>query len=625
MFQPRTSFGGFPSGGAGLRRFHDGGECGEESLGSLPARSADRWGGGSQLRPPPTTRTQHHQADDEGFSDHSSNSSGDSHRPDSVPIKVIHSGRQQQQQQRPRYTGRNTTELPGGGGRGPSGNESPRLERAHSEPPNKFTQRLNLGRPAGGGYTTIPENGVESGGANSSGGGLKTSAVRGGPDASSASSSGKILIKPSASAPSVPASGDSFAQPVPPPRRSPPRHNQQQQSSNNSNTMNNNSNPPPHHHQTAVPLASGSNVRHIPIFVEGRPEPIFNTGSGTGSGVATAAAAPQPPPSEMSFPKPSDYYPPGVQRIRSRDSECGTPDFQFQPFGGEDPFRTHTPTGFRSTASGQQPPPPAVEPTTPMGPPPGVPIPMGYVPTPGVPKEIIQEPTTPLGPPPGPIPMGYTPSAPSAEVTAAPIPLPCDPSLVQQQQLPPPVAAAAQGDVKHISSPPPPPPPPPSSAARARTASQSGAAAAAPAATVGEDATDQGLPPPPVVNFIPIRVDHSGSLPRRSSAKNPPQPQQQQQREGSVSGAARTMPRSLAPPRKGGAQEEGGDQALLAKLDSIRQEVENLGQRINNFKVRQVPWFKIKRDTTGAHGTYSFSVCIVLPIFARPFFKLTDN
>jgi hypothetical protein len=111
---------------------------------------------------------------------------------------------------------------------------------------------------------------------------------------------------------------------------------------------------------------------------------------------------------------------------------------------------------------------------------------------------------------------------------------------------------------------------------------------------VGDDVTDQGLPPPPVVNFIPIRVDHSGSLPRRSSAKNPPpQPQQQQQkREGSVSGTARTMPRSPAPPRKGGAQEEGGDQALLAKLDNIRQEVENLGQRINNFKVRQVPWFK---------------------------------
>ena len=599
-FQPRTSFGGFPSGGSsgpGLRRF-PGGECGgEESsshLGSLPNRSADRWGG-SQLRP------RAHQQDDDSCSDHSSNSSGGGgdHRPDSIPIKVVH------QQQRPRYTGtgRNTTELP----TVRPANESPRLERAHSEPPNKFTQRLNLGRPAAS-YTTIPENGEGGGGGSSS-------AVRGGPNVPT--SAGKIPIKPSASAPSVPGSGgsDSQRQPVPPPRRSPPRHH-----NTNNNTMNNNSSS-----NTAVPLASGSNVRHIPIFVEGRPEPIFNTASSSSSGATPASG---PPPPEMSFPKPSDYYPPGVQRIRSRDSDCGTPDFQFQPFSDAPSFRTHTPTGFRSsgppsTVITPQQQASAVEPTTPMGPPPG-PIPMGYVPTPGVPKEVIQEPTTPLGPPPGPIPMGYMPSAVVTEPlspvapTLGPIPMPCDPSFVtpphqqqqqqQQQKFPtaqPEATAAGGGDSSSTAAPPPPPPPPSSSssaASKGRRSTVSPVAVAPPAevaaeevASAASDEPDRGqAAAPPVVNFIPIRVEHGGPSSTKSSdgarsgsvTRGGQQPPEGPPTDAVGSGV-RTMPRSPAPPRKTTGQEGGGENmALLNKLDTIRQEVEKIGERIQNFKVK---------------------------------------
>jgi hypothetical protein len=46
------------------------------------------------------------------------------------------------------------------------------------------------------------------------------------------------------------------------------------------------------------------------------------------------------------------------------------------------------------------------------------------------------------------------------------------------------------------------------------------------------------------------------------------------------------MPRSPAPPRKGQQEGVSEDMALLTKLDTIRQEVEKLGERIQNFKVR---------------------------------------
>lgn len=383
----------------------------------------------------------------------------------------------------------------------------------------------------------------------------------------------------------------------------------------------NNSNGNPHSSSsnTAVPMASSSNVRHIPIFVEGRPEPIFNT---TNTSNSTTAA---PPPDVAPFPKPSDYYPPGVQRIRSRDSECGTPDFQFQPFADTPTFRptTHAPAGFRA---GQHPHPHIstaappqhqqqqaagyVEPTTPMGPPPG-PIPMGYVPSaPGVPREVIQEPTTPLGPPPGPIPMGYVPSAvppmPPLEPTSplAPplgaIPLPCDPSLVKQTEQPP-EQQAAQAE-KVSAAPPPPPPLPPTlskgaAAVRDRrsTASPVGVAESETAArtTPGSDVPDHpsgtgGPAPPPLVNYIPIRVEQGPPAPSRSRDGRSVSATRQQPppAEKEIESVQRTaVPRSPAPPRKATTVGEGGENAvLLNKLDTIRQEVEKLGERIQNFK-----------------------------------------
>merc|ERR1719436_145812 len=69
----------------------------------------------------------------------------------SIPIRVIH------EKPRPRYgqaQHSNTTELPA---KAAAGNESPRLERAHSEPPGKFKQRLNISNPSA--YSTIPEYG----------------------------------------------------------------------------------------------------------------------------------------------------------------------------------------------------------------------------------------------------------------------------------------------------------------------------------------------------------------------------------------------------------------------------------------------------------------------------------
>merc|ERR1712233_268502 len=121
------------------------------------------------------------------------------------------------------------------------------------------------------------------------------------------------------------------------------------------------------------------------------------------------AQADQPAaPVDSSLPKPSDYYPQGVQRLKSRDSTLTPESPQLEPF-----------------KSGKQVV-PLDEPTTPQGPPPG-PIPMGYIPgTTLQPPDAPPEPTTPQGPPPGPIPMGYVPnqtqSVPDAQTQPPPPP-----------------------------------------------------------------------------------------------------------------------------------------------------------------------------------------------------------
>jgi len=385
--RPRTSFAGFPSGADGLHH-------------SLPR---------ARREPGPDL------GDPSDPSERSSVSSGDNDL--SIPIRVVH------EKPRPRYgqaQHSNTTELPAKA----AGTESPRLERAHSEPPGKFKQRLNICNPSA--YNTIPEYGESEGG---------RPAARSRPNNFS-----QTPIKTSASAPSVPGSSQNTeSQPAPPPRRSPPRTGMATQGGQGGQA------------------GQGGNIRHIPIFVEGRPEPLQPAQQG-----------------ELPFSKPSDYYPPGVQRVRSQED-------------------------------------PGQEPTTPQGPPPG-PIPMGYTAPP--------EPTTPLGPPPGPIPMGYTPSdvlrppAPAGEPTT---PLGPPPGPIPMGYLPSQETHPLQ--LQEEAAPPVPVPP-----ARIRTSSQSDQARENQQRKL-EESSDQRKDPP--ANVIPIKIEPGRSespSPRQPSPPPPPPP-----------------------------------------------------------------------------------------------------
>jgi len=439
----------------------------------------------------------------------------------SVPISVHHTTTNNH----PKYKyghqgqgGRNTTELPA---KSTTGDSSPRLERAHSEPPNKFNQRLNLAKPQ---YSAIPEN--SEGGAQ----GNESSAQHLDPS--------QNPIKTSASAPSVPTRGQSIrpglpeSQPVAPPRRSPPRPNMQ--------------------NQAAQPTNSSANVRHIPIFVEGRPEPIFNTNTNAaGSGSQDCHNHPQNITSESAFPKPSDYYPPGVQRLKSRDG-TSTPDTP--QFRNEGPFNNQKVVQI-----------PVQEPTTPQGPPPG-PIPMGYTPIPDtlVPQQQDQEPTTPQGPPPGPIPMGY--EAPQAAMNEeptspiapppGPIPLPCDSNIVNIN--------CADTNKEHNAD-------VPNIAVFNEEANKPDLHKNKVSNVIPEqeqfnkDKDKHNIANDPVVNVIPIKVDHG----RPES----PRPRSNSQNQSEKSGKSPT-PQPEAKANK---------DPKIAKLDKIKGDVELLLGKIETF------------------------------------------
>lgn len=503
--RPRTSLGGFPSGPAmrGARYVND-----------FPAAAADELEGfglmpGSQARQRKSSCGSGQCGPEDEGSDHSS-SSGQSAVQDqeSIPIYVAH------ERGGPRHkysTARNTTELPA---KASGGGESPRLERAASEPPNKFAQRLNLSKPC---YNTIPEGGETKFGHQAS----RPSQLQ---DQGVTSS-----IKTSASAPSV---STAESQPVPPPRKSPPR----------GSTM----------AQPGLPTTSAANVRHIPIFVEGRPEPIFNTN--LKGGQADAGSTPTPgTATDMSFPKPSDYYPSGVQRIKSRDATLTpeTPQFQGEPF-----------------KMGKQVVVPLDEPTTPLGPPPG-PIPMGYIPTSSLSEpEVPKEPTTPQGPPPGPIPMGYVPSHPLTT-----------PEPVQEVQPPPPpqrnripgqlpakeqlMTAPAENDAvngkavdaipnQRRSTESPTPVQAATSAQRTRTLDKERKASAE----------------PPAVNVVPIKVEGGRS---RGNSQEP------QVRPAKSPTPARSTP------QPSNEQPSAAINPKVVKLDKIKEEVDVLMEKISNF------------------------------------------
>eukprot|EP00090_Calanus_glacialis_P000670 TRINITY_DN10444_c0_g1_i1.p1 TRINITY_DN10444_c0_g1~~TRINITY_DN10444_c0_g1_i1.p1 ORF type:complete len:668 (-),score=164.87 TRINITY_DN10444_c0_g1_i1:987-2990(-) len=515
---PRTSFGGFPS-GPGMRAPRYVNDFPEELDGfglvpgsghSLPRHRKSSSGSGQNV--------------EDDVSDHSSNCSGNSNHSGEteagVPINVVH------EKTLPKHkygqAVRNTTELPAKA----TGNESPRLERAHSEPPNKFKQRLNLANPL---YSTIPENSESSGQTN-----------RPMPHLDS-----RNPIKTSASAPSVPSSSHQTQEshPVPPPRRSPPRNNM--------------SNPIP----PAQPTNSAANVRHIPIFVEGRPEPIFNTTVNVGQQDPGQQAA-----QDLSFPKPSEFYPPGVQRIKSRDDTMTpeTPNFQ-----NEGPFTLNR---------GQKQIIPTQEPTTPIGPPPG-PIPMGYMPAPA---EQVKEPTTPLGPPPGPIPMGYLPSQ-MKEDEASPVPPPSTngPSAPESQPPPPPQRnrtppqqiplkeqnGQTDPQEKKCENIPKPEAPRKTSAEKATAGD---ATLRKPSNTENKAAKE------PVVNFIPIKVEHSRPESPMPKANSRAPSQEPQLRPGKSPTPARNTPQP--------EQQQAPKDPKIAKLDKIKEEVDILMEKIENFK-----------------------------------------
>merc|ERR1719443_2394006 len=150
---PRTSLGGFPGGSATLRPRFSRDPDFDEDFGlsgtrSLPRRHRDR------------------ETEDDINSDRSSGSGGSGDHPNtsnsSIPIRVFHERVPTKQRYGDRAAQRSTTELPAkaspaSAAAGNSGSESPRLERAASEPPNKFKQRLNIAANPGQ-YSTIPEN-----------------------------------------------------------------------------------------------------------------------------------------------------------------------------------------------------------------------------------------------------------------------------------------------------------------------------------------------------------------------------------------------------------------------------------------------------------------------------------
>jgi len=291
---------------------------------------------------------------------------------DSIPIRVVYSNPKN------KYTsdGRNTTELPVRGSSNleaplndsSSGGNSPRLERAHSEPPKTFNQKLRAAgaTPGGGGWVvpgTIPEN------AESLDGQVPQAYYQQQHPQQFNLSEPHNNLSTSASAPSVPSHQNrpNTAPPAAPPRRSvPTRVN-----------MNNEQPSQEQRQQDETPA-----VRHIPIFVEGRDEPVFNKKlSNSDLNQRKTSDGNVRDDDNSSIRKPSDFYPSGVKKV-SRGAT----------------YPPNLDVNQRCTQ----------EPTSPLSPPTG-PIPMGYDPNVNF-ERAKEEPTSPQPPPPGPIPMSCSPN-----------------------------------------------------------------------------------------------------------------------------------------------------------------------------------------------------------------------
>ena len=297
-----------------------------------------------QARASPPPQQQHH------YQPRSNADSND--RSDSIPIKVVHMGHKKHPVG---GSPRNTTQLPARGSPkqtplAAAAAESPRLERSASEPPKVFNQRLQ--RPPMT-SATIPESGTPP----------KTAGERPGlrvPEAAHHN------LSTSASAPSVPmsqqeqeAAAAAAGAPMPPPRRPSPTKPRQQED----------------------PQQQQQQVRHIPIFVEGRNDPVYSSKLGREDSVGEHR-------------KPSDFYPPGVTKVKPPQRQQ----------------EVERPSGLNVNQRRQQ-------------------------------QQQRAEPTSPEGPPPGPIPMGCSeshvkpaePTSPMPVEEGVVIPLPCSPDLYNNQ------------------------------------------------------------------------------------------------------------------------------------------------------------------------------------------------
>ena len=346
---------------------------------------------------------------------HSRHAAEPAHPTESIPIRVFHERTSTPPKNRLNAaSSRNTTEIPART-ESPSSNiqseKSPRLERAHSEPPKM--QGFSRLRPTSAAspaahsqaYSTIPENSESN-----------VSGPRYQGRAESEALTPNHKLSSSASAPSVPSSNQTRPSPVPPPRRN-KLEREEEKSGKEQVAPQQQQPPPPPPQQQQQPSSDAPKVRHIPIFVEGRDDPVVNRKTSGGDSAA-------------GFRQPSEFYPPNVQKVRSQSvSSPGTGSGG--GFGRGLNLKPHPHQQFSQ------------EPTSPLSPPPSdQPIPMGCSEHFVHPTDVKKpEPTSPAPPPPGPIPMPFCPDSVDS------------PAAAQVHNVPVRVVEAPE--------PPPPPPPPP--------------------------------------------------------------------------------------------------------------------------------------------------------------------
>ncbi len=359
MQPPHSAFSGaFPSGfpshtSAFGRRFPDGFDYDDDDMDFIPHH--ERFPQFSSHFP---AQPHHHYPDQRP---HHSQQPESSAKETTIPIRVIH------ERKKHPVRNSNTSPLPGS----PKLNKtfpdkpdssSPRLERAHSEPPKSFQQRIHINKHP----DPIPEKAESN---------LQV------PDSAH-------NLSTSASAPSVPSSSQTNRTQTPEtiPENQMPELRARQSDSHSQRYPSRQpdfENPDPR--KQSAPPTSG--VRHIPIFVEGRSDPVVRRNT------------------TAEFKKPSDYYPMGAKKKTEK------PDLDLKNKPVNKPAHN--------------------EPTSPISPPPG-PIPMGCSPSHlNLNKNPEEEPKKPDAKKPD----SKRPDVKEPEpISKEPIPLPCSPNLLNKNE-----------------------------------------------------------------------------------------------------------------------------------------------------------------------------------------------